>query len=498
MIMMRHDTLSKAAETRTSGTISQAMAIIQRWGILIAAVTLSLMALLTPAGAGAQTRVGAYNDARSGAIMTLAINKSQTLRTERAVRKAVVGNPDIADVLPVSASSVYILGKAIGSTNVSLFDPSGNLVAVVDVVVTPDSQGLKRTLAELMPTEAVGVSVSNESVVLAGTVSSAAAAERAATIAETFAPKKVINMMSVGTAQQVLLEVRFSEMQRGTVKQLGINNVSWNNLPGGSAGDISTTSRDVINNPYSIGVFIPGAGNLNIELDALEREGMIRTLAQPNLIALSGETASFLAGGEFPIITNSQLGQVAIEFKQFGVSLAFSPTVLEDGLINILVAPEVSSLDPEAGVVINGFRIPGLKVRRARTMVELRDGQSFALAGLIQSDFSDTVRAIPLLGQIPIIGALFRSSAYNRQETELVIIVTPRLIRPFSSGTKLPLPTDRVQQPSDADFFLLGRTAKVAPVVPPTPRAPVGPTSSLQPGIAQPGGIEGDYGHIVR
>jgi pilus assembly protein CpaC len=131
-------------------------------------------------------------------------------------------------------------------------------------------------------------------------------------------------------------------------------------------------------------------------------------------------------------------------------------------------------------------------------MVELRDGQSFALAGLIQSDFSDTVRAIPLLGQIPIIGALFRSSAYNRQETELVIIVTPRLIRPFASGTKLPLPTDRVQPPSDADFFLLGRTATVAPVVPPTPRAPIGPTSSLQPGVAQPGGIEGEYGHIVR
>jgi pilus assembly protein CpaC len=404
-------------------------------------------------------------------------------------------------VLPVSSTAVYVLGKAIGSTNVSLFDPSGNMVAVVDVVVTPDAQGLKRTLAELMPTEPVGVSVSNDSVVLAGTVSSAAAADRAATIAETFAPKKVINMMSVGTAQQVLLEVRFSEMQRGTVKQLGINNISWSNLPGGSAGDISATTPDIINNPYRIGVFIPGAGNLNIELDALEKEGLIRTLAQPNLIALSGETASFLAGGEFPIVTNSALGQVGVEFKQFGVSLAFSPTVLEDGLINILVAPEVSSLDPEAGIVLSGFRIPGLKVRRARTMLELRDGQSFALAGLIQSDFSDTVRAIPLLGQIPIIGALFRSSAYNRQETELVIIVTPRIVRPMSAGARPMLPTDRVQQPNDADFFLLGRTGRNVPVPPvaPATQAPIGPTSSLQPMAApQPGGIQGDYGHIVR
>jgi pilus assembly protein CpaC len=298
----------------------------------------------------------------------------------------------------------------------------------------------------------------------------------------------------------VLLEVRFSEMQRGTVKQLGINEVSWDNLPGGSAGSVQTTAPDVQYNPYRIGVFIPGAGNLNIQLDALEREGLVRTLAQPNLIALSGETASFLAGGEFPIPTGVTInGQVSIDFKQFGVSLAFSPTVMEDGLINLLVAPEVSSLDREQSLELNGFRIPGLKVRRARTMVELRDGQSFALAGLIQSDFNDTVRAIPLLGQIPIIGALFRSSAYNRQETELVIIVTPRIVRPMMAGARPALPTDRVQQPSDADFFLLGRTSKVVPVAPPVPaQAPIGPTSSLQPTAAQPGGIQGDYGHIVR
>jgi pilus assembly protein CpaC len=337
--------------------------------------------------------------------------------------------------------------------------------------------------------------------VLGGTVSSAAAADRAATLAETFAPKKVINMMSVGTAQQVLLEVRFAEMQRGTVKQLGINEVSWNNPftnPGGSAGSVNTTAADRNNNPYQIGVFIPGAGNLNIQIDALEREGMIRTLAQPNLIALSGETASFLAGGEFPIPIAAALGNVNVQFKEFGVSLAFSPTVLEDGLINILVAPEVSALDPEASIEISGIRIPGLKVRRARTMLELRDGQSFALAGLIQSNFSDTVRGIPLLSQIPIIGALFRSSAFKRDETELVIIVTPRIVRPVAAGTKLALPTDRVTQPSDADFFLLGRTSVDGPVVPsPATRFP-GPTSSAQPIPPKAGGIEGDYGHIVR
>jgi pilus assembly protein CpaC len=304
--------------------------------------------------------------------------------------------------------------------------------------------------------------------------------------------------MSVGTAQQVLLEVRFAEMQRGTVKQLGINEVSWNNLPGGSAGSVAPSSTDRNFNPYQIGVFIPGAGNLNIQIDALEREGIVRTLAQPNLIALSGETASFLAGGEFPIPIQGTLGQVNVDFKEFGVSLAFSPTVLEDGLINILVAPEVSSLDPEAGVETGGVRIPGLKVRRARTMLELRDGQSFALAGLIQSNFTDSVRGIPLLSKLPIIGALFRSSSFNRQETELVIIVTPRIVKPVAAGTKLALPTDRVSEPSDADLFLLGRTAVTGPVQPsPATRFP-GPTSSAQPLPPQAGGIEGDYGHIVR
>jgi pilus assembly protein CpaC len=470
--------------------------LIQRWGMTIAAVA----ALANPLGAPA--RAQGTTAARTGAVMTVPVNKSQTLRVDRAIGKAVVGSSDIADVLPVSLSSVYVLGKAIGSTNLSLFDRRGELIAVVDVVVGPDTLGLKRKLAELLPTEAIGVTISNDSVVLDGRIGSAVAAERAAAIAETFAPKKVLNMMSVGTPQQIMLEVRFSEMARGTVKQLGIRNVSF----GGSLvpnGIISSPGAGNLPG-YNASFNIPGA-SLSFQLDALEQKGLVRTLAQPNLIALSGETAYFLAGGEFPVPTGVALnGQVSIEFKEFGVSLKFTPTLLEDGLVNLVVAPEVSALDRTAGINLNGLVIPGLRTRRAKTTLELRDGQSFAMAGLIQSDFSDTINAVPLLSKVPILGALFRSTSFNRNETELVIIVTPRIVRPVTAA-QLALPSDRVHEPDDLDLFLHGKAEDLRGPVPATPlpnltngggggAARATPTADVR----KPGGIEGDFGHIVR
>jgi len=449
--------------------------------------------MLVVSAPGAAQMMAPTQDVRTGAVLEVPINKSQTLRVGRTFAKAVIGNAEVADVLPLSTSSVYVLGRGIGATNLSLFDKSGRLIAVVDIVVGPDSQGLKAKLAELMPTESVAVTASNGSLVLSGEASSAAAVERIVTIAETYAPKAVVNMLGVSAVQQVLLEVKFSEMSRSTVKQLGINTFSFNNStnfgPGSNGGIVSGV--DSASNPFRLGLNLPNASNLLIDIDALERQGLVRTLAEPNLVALSGETAAFLAGGEFPVPTGVQLnGQVSIEFKQFGVSLAFTPTVLEDGLINLLVGPEVSQLDPGAGIELSGFRIPGLKVRRARTTVELRDGQSFALAGLIQSDFADTVRAIPLLGRIPIIGALFRSTAYNKSETELVMIVTPRLVRPVPAGS-LAVPTDRVFAPDDLDLFLNGKVERRA-----APSAPgITAVGSSAPVAASPAG---DFGHVVR
>jgi pilus assembly protein CpaC len=258
-----------------------------------------------------------------------------------------------------------------------------------------------------------------------------------------------------------------------------------------------------------------GIGGLTFwaAFDALERKGDVNTLAEPTLTALSGETASFLAGGEFPVPviqgtggsggSNNSTGAFTVEWKPFGVSLAFTPTVLADGVINLVVAPEVSSIDPSASIVINNLTIPGLQTRRAKTVVELRDGESFALAGLLRKDFQDTIRQVPLLGSLPIIGTLFRSTGFQHEETELVIIVTPRLVRPVRAGM-LRVPTDRVRPPNEADLLLNGRQDAAMPpsgvevAVPPS--APPPPPPAMTPGgMAQskPTGFEKDYGHVL-
>lgn len=440
----------------------------------VAILAALMLAAAPPSPAAAQGEPGM----RAGSTLPVAVNTSEIVRAGRVVGKALIGNPEIADIVPISRTSVYVLGKAVGTTSLTLVDPAGNVITVLDVVVGPDAHGVRRQLAEMFPGERVTVRTSADSIVLDGTVSSAVTAQRMAAVANAFAPEKVVNLLSVGSPQQVLLEVRFAEVSRGTVKQLGINSFSWQNSSTAGGGILPPNLES---NPFQAGltIFRPG---ISVELDALEQKGMARTLAQPNLIALSGETASFLAGGEFPVpVGVSSAGVVptiTIEFKQFGVSLAFTPTVLADGLINLVVAPEVSSLDRAASIRLQGFDIPGLRVRRAKTSLELRDGQSFAMAGLIQSDFADTVRGVPLLGQIPIIGALFRSTRFTNNETELVIMVTPRIVRPVDPG-RLALPTDSTLPPDDVELFLMGRSGRPAAGTP-APR------------------VDGEFGHILR
>ncbi len=450
-------------------------------------------------GRGEVTSVSARQ--RAG-TMLVPLNKSQVLRVDRPFRQALIGNAEIADVMPLSISSVYILGKKTGSTNLTLYDKAHNLVAVVDIVVGPDADSLKRQLFEIMPNEHVGVRVANDSLILDGRVSGAGAVERINAIAETYAPGKVVNLMTTGAAEQVLLEVRFSEMSRTTARSLGIRTLSFSNSGNFNSGtgdnppsqDFGTTFGTIS------GSFGIGALNINLALDALEQRGLVTTLAQPNLVALSGETATFLAGGEFPIpvsqnaATSGGAATISIQFKEFGVILGFTPTVLDDGTINLLVAPEVSSIDPSASVRLDAITIPGLKVRRAKTTLELHDGESFAMAGLIQSDFTDTVRQLPLLGNIPIIGNLFRSAGFKRGDTELVITVTPRRVRPTTQD-QIKLPTDRVQAPSDLDLFLNGHSADIRGVRPVTPRRDA---ANGRADAGKPGGIEGDYGHVVR
>ncbi|WP_185965021.1 type II and III secretion system protein family protein [Glacieibacterium frigidum] len=410
--------------------------------------------------------------ARSGEAVTVAQGKSQLIHIARRFSKVLVGNQEVADVLPMNAETLYVLGKKPGATNLTVYDKAGQLVAVIDLIVGADVSGLRSQLAALLPGEPIGVRGAGDSVVIDGQVSNAVVAERAARIAETYAPGKVVNFMSLGSPQQVLLEVRFSEMQRSTVKELGFRSLTASrtgNFQAGSGDDLFTGDR-VVTRPTDafatiFGSFGLGGLNINLALDALEEKGLVNTLAQPNLIALSGETASFLAGGEFPIPVASSVGQggtptITIEFKEFGVSLAFTPTVLANGMISLVVAPEVSSIDPNASIRLNTIIIPGLRTRRARTTLEMRDGESFAIAGLVGADFANSVRQVPLLGSIPIIGALFRSTRFNRNETELVITVTPHIVRPVAPAA-LSMPTDRVRAPGEAEQLLLG--ARQAP-----------------------------------
>jgi pilus assembly protein CpaC len=451
------------------------------------------------------------------------VNKSQVVQAGRSFKRALVGNPDIADVLPLSNDSLYVLGKKAGTTTLTLYDAAGTLIRVYDVAVGPDVITLRRQFTELMPNEKIGARISNDAIVLTGVVSSGPVADRAMQVAATYAPEKVVNLMSIGGSQQVMLEVRFSEMSRTVAKQIGVNNsfISNNRRFQGGTGNTAPTTTLLTNKNgtptidiggildtfgIAAGAYSLGGVNLFSALDALERKGVVKTLAEPTLIALSGETASFLAGGEFPIpvIQGNSGGTtggtgggngITIEFKPFGVSLAFTPTVLADGIINLVVAPEVSQIDPSASVNINGLVVPGLQTRRARTVLELRDGQSFAIAGLLSNNFQDTVRQIPALGSIPVLGALFRSTGFQKQETELVIIVTPRLVKPMNAAD-VRLPTDRVGNPNELELFLMGRTDKAVGTNPLNPNAPPPEKPALSsPGKTKDGGFSGATGY---
>ena len=507
--------------------------------VALAAVALAVANVASPAAA--QSSISVAEGVHAGEVV-VPINKSQVIRSDRPYAKALIGSPEVADVLPLTDSSLYVLGKKMGTTSLTLYDRSNMLIAVVDVVVGPDVITLRRQLSELMPVEGIGARISNDSIVLEGIVPDAVAADRAVQIAETYAPGKVVNMLSIGSSQQVMLEVRFSEIKRSALKQFGLSGFITgggdNNFQGAIGGGASlrpggvttTTVTDPITGvitqttaqgqpTLSLGSIIDSFGILtrtfnilglevDATLDALERKGLVNTLAEPTLVALSGETASFLAGGEFPVPVAQDSGSgtggsggstaLTVEWKPFGVSLAFTPTVLADGVINLVVAPEVSSIDPSASIVVNNLTIPGLQTRRAKTTVELRDGESFALAGLLRKDFQDTVRQFPILGSLPIIGTLFRSTGFQREETELLMIVTPRLVRPVRAGS-LRGPTDRVQQPNEADLFLLGRTDTGVPPIQeirsPTPApapAPAGGSATRKPT-----GFEKEYGHVL-
>ena len=436
------------------------------------------------AGPRTLTRGQAAISARQGTELAVPLGKSQLLRVDRAFDEVSVGSPEVADVVPLSKTLVYVLGKKTGTTNVTLTTSNGQVIAVVDVSVSFDVGSIKAKLFEVLPKERIEVRPGGDAVILSGQVSSASVLANAVSVADQFAPGKVTNLMTVGGTQQVLLAVRFAEVQRSTAKQLGLNNLL---VTGGDDVRFSlNTGSGVPTDAFGIASLVLNFGNFDLSaiLDALETKGLVRTLAEPNLIALSGDTASFLAGGEFPIpvAQDSSIGAstITIEFKQFGVSLAFTPTVLDSDQINLIVNSEVSQIDPTISVTTSSINVPGLTVRRAKTTVELRDGQTFAIAGLLQDEFRDNIRQLPWLGTVPVLGSLFRSTDYLRRQTELVVMITPRLVRP-TNAEALASPLDGAVLPTKSDLFLFGKTTSGATI----------------PGGSK-GGIDGPHGYILQ
>ena len=467
------------------------------------------------------------------------VNKSVTMTTQASFSSAVVGSPEIADALAMTDRTLLIQAKKIGTTNVSIYDENSRLVKVVDVQVTLDTGNLQSRIRALTGDRGIHVSTDNGQIVLSGVASNGPAADQAVTLAKSWSPSgAVINAMNIASPQQVMLKVRFLEVDRNAGTELGINWYGVNGsgtrgvttglgglttqppVLGGSVLPTTTTTATATTSspgsclpsgtcaPFGSGIF-QAAGTLvgssvgapfgtvlaeivnnGVQIDslitALETKGLVRTLAAPDLVALSGDTASFQAGGQIPvpIAVTSGIGIATptIEFKDFGVLLRFRPTVLTSGVINLSINPEVSALDFTNAVSISGTTIPALTRRTATTTIELRDGQSFAIAGLLQTTDSRNISQLPWLGSLPVLGTLFRSSAFQKQETDLVIIVTPHLVQPAPPGAHLATPLDNTIPSNDVDFFLLGQMER---------------RKQFSDYVATGGGAGGPYGDII-
>ena len=404
------------------------------------------------------------------------MNRAVVVEAENPFAELSIANPGIADISTLSDRTIYVLGKAPGRTTLTLLGPDGRLITNVEVQVTPDIAEFKERLRQILPGEAVEVRTANDGIVLSGVVSSIEKLDRALDLATRYAPDRVSNLMSVGGSQQVMLKVRFAEVNRTAFKSLsagltfadvgtngGIDGaLGVGTFDGPGLGDVSNTfTPSFAGGQFSVAETI-GSVAVGALLEALETKDLVRTLAEPNLVALSGQEASFLAGGEFPVPAVDDDGDVTVDFKPFGIQLNFIPRVIDGRRINLELNAAVSAVDVGTSITTaGGLSITGFSRRETETTVEMLDGQSFAISGLLQDDFTDSVSQVPWLGDVPILGALFRSTTFQREQSELVVIITPHLVTP-TSGEALALPTDRIRPPTEAELFLFGQTARPA------------------------------------
>jgi len=403
-----------------------------------------------------------------GNAIELPMNKAHVLQFDQRIGNIVLGNETVADIHidPANPQQVFVVSKGIGSTNVFFMGAKNEIVRQMTIRVTADHDELRAALKKLLPEENVEVSVIRDSVFLSGNVRSTAAAASAANIAQRFvtAPANVHNMLKVTGSQQVILKVRVAEMDRAIRKNLSVN----------QAADVLTSSGDIVfttvSASTSLAAFgfgsltnsIPGLGQSTFEV--LERQGLSKTLTEPTLVALSGESASFLSGGEIPVpIGVDQNGNAIIEFREYGIRLEFTPVILDKGRINLRVLTEVSAVDTTNTVTLSNLTVNGFTTKRAESTIDLPSGGTLMMAGLLKDDIADTINGFPYLKDVPILGALFRSTEFQRDETELIITVTAYLAKPADGGTGngLALPTDGFEPASDIDIYLLGRLNRV-------------------------------------
>jgi len=461
-----------------------------RLGTALAALAIGLTAVTAPVQA-AQPRAYASGSYRPSTQVLLNVGEGQMINLPRGVASVWTSNPKVADVYVNSPRQINLFGKDQGEATVIATAADGSVVYGAKVRVNQNISDINDILHQAMPDANLNVRTVGQVAVINGTVASPEDAAQAEMLVKAALNPGVdvtkdnaslnivpVSRVKVATPLQVTLKVKVAEVSRDLLKQVGVNLLSRDPTSGfqfgigqGSAGTFGSAaspdgSTGAIPKSFSIanaGTTLGFAGHL-LGLDLLstlnlaETDGLVTVLAEPTLTALSGETASFLAGGEFPIPVSQSLGAVTIEYKQYGVGLAFTPIVLEDGRISMRVRPEVSELSDAGSVTLNNFVVPALTTRRAETTVELGSGQSFMIAGLLRNTNSNTLNKAPFLGDLPILGALFRSTKFRRQETELVIIVTPYLVRPVSG--RLALPTDGYRATTDPEQMLEGQSYK--------------------------------------
>jgi pilus assembly protein CpaC len=419
--------------------------------------------------------------------MRLALNKTRELILPAAIRDIQVGNPDVVDVMVRTPTQVYLVGRGAGQSDVTFFDHRGAVIRRIAIDVHLDADGLRAVLADVMPDERnLRISGVGDSIYLSGSVKNDGTAAQVRALARRFvkADENVVTLLKVSSEQQVLMHVRVAEMQKTVLKELGVGVTAP--ATGGLAGALNaavTTTGTVGLTQSAASLFgtvtLTGIESLVATFSALERQGLIKTLVEPNLTAVSGETANLLAGGEFPIPVAEENGKITIEFKQFGVLLNFTPVVLDPGRISLKMQTEVSAIDRTTAVTLASTSIPGLTVRRASSTVEMSSGGSIMIAGLLQNDITSTLSGLPGIMDIPILGALFKSSSFQRKETELVVIVSAYVVQPLEKP-QLALPTDGFAPSSDLDRFLFNRLQKTytrshpAPAVPAQLQGPVG------------------------